>query len=405
MSKGNRSVYFFVILLIYASGSIYFISFHYNTYIPIVFVLSFAFWIFANQRFLISLRRKQVNTFLALLISLILVLILNFFSGIFTTMAIMLQVSIGLFISQSIERKIFMRTYVNVMIVFSVISLIGLGIQLVKPEIALVFPRTEGDATRNYYNAIVYVFQEIKGLQGLYIFNRNSGIFWEPGSYQAFLNLALLFLLNEESFGENQKDMWKCFILLITILSTFSVTGYTAMLFLIYLYFQRLKRVFNKYFLLTVFLFSISMIFVSFSNIKGVNISYMIDRYLHSFGAEKGFLKRLDLDDIRFLYQNPLNILGMSYDRYLNLVDGASNSIISTLLAMGIFFTSILLWLYYRFSKSFEKWWGVMTLLIMFFVSESLLWRPLFMTIAWYGLKDEKGSILGSTLRSDLYKF
>ncbi len=390
MNKSSRSVYFFIILLIYASGSIYFISFHYNTYIPLVFLLSFFYWILSGQSFLININKKQANTFLALLLALAIVLALNFFSGVSTTIAIMLQVCVGFFISQSIDRKIFMKVYVNVIILFSIISIIGLGIQLIRPEVALLFPMTEGEATRNYYNAIIYVFQAIKGFQRLYIFNRNSGIFWEPGSYQAFLNLALLFLINEETFGKDRKDMWKCFILIITILSTFSVTGYIAMSFLFFLYFDRIKRVFNKYIILTIILIVMGLIFVNFSNIKGINMSFMIDRYAHSFGAERGVWERLDVDDLKFLVQNPLNILGMSYGKYLSLVDGAANSIISTLLSMGIFFTTILLWLYYKFSRTFSKWWGIMLVLIMFFVSESLFWRPLFMTIAWYGIKEEK---------------
>ena len=129
MNKSSRSVYFFIILLIYASGSIYFISFHYNTYIPLVFLLSFFYWILSGQSFLININKKQANTFLALLLALAIVLALNFFSGVSTTIAIMLQVCVGFFISQSIDRKIFMKVYVNVIILFSIISIIGLGIR------------------------------------------------------------------------------------------------------------------------------------------------------------------------------------------------------------------------------------------------------------------------------------
>ena len=51
---------------------------------------------------------------------------------------------------------------------------------------------------------------------------RNSGIFWEPGAYQMFLNMALLFLMKTEVKGKIAISA----ILIISLLTTRSTTGY-----------------------------------------------------------------------------------------------------------------------------------------------------------------------------------
>lgn len=54
---------------------------------------------------------------------------------------------------------------------------------------------------------------------------RNYGIFWEPGAYQTFLNLALIF----EIFITENKSLRRGYIYILTIITTLSVTAYIAM--------------------------------------------------------------------------------------------------------------------------------------------------------------------------------
>ena len=53
-------------------------------------------------------------------------------------------------------------------------------------------------------------------------YDRNSGMFWEPGAYQGYLNLALFFLLKS---NHNNKKL-KLLVLSLALLSTYSTTGY-----------------------------------------------------------------------------------------------------------------------------------------------------------------------------------
>ncbi|MDM0483757.1 hypothetical protein [Clostridium perfringens] len=66
-------------------------------------------------------------------------------------------------------------------------------------------------------------------------FNSNFGLFWEPGAYQTFLNLALFFQL----FLIRNLNYKRVGILLITIFTTFSTTGYIATIYIIVIFFVR----------------------------------------------------------------------------------------------------------------------------------------------------------------------
>ena len=55
---------------------------------------------------------------------------------------------------------------------------------------------------------------------------RNSGIFWEPGGYQIFLNLALIFSTLDHTRNVTKQEWWKRIILVVTILTTKSTAGF-----------------------------------------------------------------------------------------------------------------------------------------------------------------------------------
>lgn len=55
-------------------------------------------------------------------------------------------------------------------------------------------------------------------------FFRNNGIFWEPGAFQTFINIAILF----EIFSEEKNKKKKIITLYIALILTFSTTGFIA---------------------------------------------------------------------------------------------------------------------------------------------------------------------------------
>lgn len=54
---------------------------------------------------------------------------------------------------------------------------------------------------------------------------RNYAFFWEPGAYQTFLNIALIF----ELFSKEKASFKRIVILFVSVLTTLSVAGYIAM--------------------------------------------------------------------------------------------------------------------------------------------------------------------------------
>lgn len=77
---------------------------------------------------------------------------------------------------------------------------------------------------------------------GLQIY-RLSGIFWEPGIYQIFLNIALYYWF----FCCSQKNKIPLILLLINLFLTFSTTGYCIFVMIAVLWVSRNKIVAKKY--------------------------------------------------------------------------------------------------------------------------------------------------------------
>ena len=72
-------------------------------------------------------------------------------------------------------------------------------------------------------NILIYNFKNFA-----FSYNRNSGPFWEPGMFAVFLNIAFFFNL----IKFKKLFSFKNIIYILTIITTFSTTGYLGMLFI-----------------------------------------------------------------------------------------------------------------------------------------------------------------------------
>lgn len=92
---------------------------------------------------------------------------------------------------------------------------------------------------------------------------RNSGMFWEPGAFQGYINLVPLMFLSD------LKYLWKieklrCTILLLALLTTFSTTGYIVlMITLATIVIKDTKNIFLKVAVSAVIVFGIIYSFTS----------------------------------------------------------------------------------------------------------------------------------------------
>ncbi|MBR6509601.1 MAG: hypothetical protein IKT38_03245 [Clostridia bacterium] len=379
----NLVTYAWLVFAVYATGSIFFVSFNYKLYITMLFAVSFVFFLISNE-FRVSMLRQDIIRVLFLFICILFVLLLNGVTAYSSYIAIFLQIVAAYFISNSISRAEFEKKYINIISFFAAVSLVCHCVFLISPSIALNFPMTIGDGSTNYYNAYIHVFQSAQGYSSYVPFKRNAGIFWEPGAYQAFLNLGLFFILAKEE-QLTKKEVVKIILLIMAIITTYSTTGYIIMAILLLRYAGSLCKFLAKHSNIAIVVGVVFLVFMIIISKYGLS-SFMSQKLENEF-SDGVFLNRLFLDDINIILEKPLNFLGISFERYARISGGSGNSIIHTMVNLGIPFTFTMLLMYFKYSTLKKNPILCFVILMMIFSTESLMWRPIFLCLAWYGSK------------------
>lgn len=373
--------YVLVIALYYVTGGAFSYT-NYSMQITAFFLISLCACFFTrNQRYL--LRTRALTAWMTMSFFVMLVPII-FNDSIPTYLAIVMQLGIGWFCASIMSPENFKQKYINVIVFFAAVSLVGYAIGLFRPTFALNFPVTIGDASVDYYNAGIYVFMRAKGYGSLVLMNRNAGICWEPGCYQAFLNIALLFLLNEQKKKPQRLFSLKFFLLLITILTTVSTTGFFILGLLMILFFPVWIKGLAKKWVAIPIIISIFVVIYNYTPISDL-IQIKLGR---EFGADNAFLERISLSRIRYIISDTgiPYVFGMSFSKWLTYGEKLWNSVIHSFLCLGIPFTLIQLAGYWKGGNRLINKKGVLFLvMIMCASTETLFWRAFFNTIAFYG--------------------
>ena len=139
---------------------------------------------------------------------------------------VLMKIFIGISLYQIIGKK-FLVAFVDVMFFLSVISLVGF---LINTYLGYLPGFRVSDISTSL---VLYteLFDTYSGFIG-----RNSGMFWEPGAYEGYLNLALCFLIISKDVCYQKI---KALSLSVALLTTFSTTGYVvfAVILIVYLFF------------------------------------------------------------------------------------------------------------------------------------------------------------------------
>lgn len=126
----------------------------------------------------------------------------------------------------------FKESYVSVVVLLAVISLIFYPLYMTVPNLSNVFVFQSG---RYSYSTFILYSHCVGSF-------RNGGMFWEPGAFMVFLNLALLFEVLSKKVS-----LFKIIVLSAAIITTFSTTGYIALaLTIILLLFTKYERKIDK---------------------------------------------------------------------------------------------------------------------------------------------------------------
>ncbi len=254
-------------------------------YMPLFAILLFVF-LLRNKTFDISF---LVIILLLTTITAIQSYVFNFFS---------LQTSVGVFLRVltaylliKILNDRFIPYFIQILYVMAIISLPFYLLVSFSPAVVEILKAVSDSlqflnlSQQNLPTVIVYNLYRAHEI-------RNTGPFWEPGAFAGYLILAFMF--NE--FIASQKKKRVRIVLLVTILTTFSTTGYLALtVFLVFYLFVKVKSPLTK--LLIIILIPASSYF-AYSNLDflGKKIEAQIERA--TSGADP---YKKDLNTQRFL--------------------------------------------------------------------------------------------------------
>ncbi len=110
----------------------------------------------------------------------------------------------------------------------------------------------------NYTDNIIVYNINTKG-EGLVWLKRNSGPFWEPGAFAGFLVLALLFNIIRKGRLNNKTNM----ILIFGVMSTFSTSGYVALVFVVLSYLMAQRNRIRRIVYVPLIIFTSAVLFFS----------------------------------------------------------------------------------------------------------------------------------------------
>ena len=234
---------------------------------------------------------------------------------------------------------------------------------------------------------------------------RNSGMFWEPGAFAGYLIISLLFAFSK-NVQVNRKEI---LLLLIALITTFSTTGYIALILLAFAYIITTERISTrKKLIFTPFLLIIFTIFIytayNYFDFLGKKIEEQtIAAIEQTDNYETTRLGTLlyDLDSIEayplFGASQVISTRGSHIDE--NLVGGQGNGLSSFAVRYGIIGLGIFLYLsYLSFKKIYQnrKLAISATIVIMIILTgEQFLNYPLIMILLFLGITKNNINLIG----------
>lgn len=142
----------------------------------------------------------------------------------------------GFFISELMSFQVFTRMFKALMYFLCIASLIAFVLKPIIIQYLFMFPHFSNESEIEFINFWVTVVS----LTGA---NRNLGVFWEPGAFQAYINLALIL---ELFYNKRLPRTSYLLTFILTVLTTFSTTGLICLCLIITAYGIKTKFLYAK---------------------------------------------------------------------------------------------------------------------------------------------------------------
>jgi hypothetical protein len=207
-------LYLSTILLILTSGTVYFSIEHGNVFLVLFFALSCILFVRYKK-----IHKKNLSVLLIIYVLLIAntLVNVNYKVDIETLINFTIKLFFVMIFCSNVKLEDFKSMFINIIVVMCVSSLLWYGMSEL---LGISLPMQQLKNVKD----ITFFYTPYHTLGWATLFHRNAGMFWEPGAYQIFINLALLFLFDQQNF--NKRNKIKCSILMITLITTKSTTGY-----------------------------------------------------------------------------------------------------------------------------------------------------------------------------------
>lgn len=220
--------YWMILWFILFSGSLYFQVMRIKLTMIIVAVTLIIMFLTGWK-----IKRNNFNYFIIYSIFFLLNILATFYYGIdINAIILMLLRMFFLIVLQSNTTEgTFKKRYVDIMTFEALLSLACFLYANVLAIGSLPLFHYEQGTVNGYYLTFYYTV----GWANYPVFSRNAGWFLEPGMHQIFLNFAILFLLSSKNNCGYSRKKYRVSlaILMVTLLTTQSTTGYMCLLTLI----------------------------------------------------------------------------------------------------------------------------------------------------------------------------
>lgn len=380
MIKSNYIINYFIILLIVLSGNVYFSLAHpkESRYILIASTLILLLYNLLNKT--LVFRKKSLVKLLILLCLIATNFLFNTQNGInikdlFFLIAIISSVYV---LKERIGIDSFKTSYIYIMKWACIVSLVCYYLSILNILSINQFPFYTENMLGSY--VFKYTFYHSWGW-GIGT-TRNPGMFWEPGAFQCYINLAILFLVFDKSNNIQHKTS-SYIIFIIALVSTQSTTGYIIMgLVILYAVLTLKIKIKNK-------IVRVLLIFISIlSVIYFINNDVVSDKFNEdnsSYLVRNNDLKQ----SLNMIKDSPIFGVGYLSDKQyseqkLKNIEKNSNGILIFIIQFGLITFMFYLALLYRgikkmFSVKFMDAIFILIILMIMFSTEAIVLYPIWL--------------------------
>ena len=303
--------------------------------------------LFINGKRVLRFDRNKSSIFFAYLLLLLVNYLMNGFPSIERIIGMSLNLITALLISNVLSEEEFFDSFRRVIYAICIASLVGFVIMYFFRPISTIFPALVNSNGRVGRFAVLTILSNFasstSGLQ------RVQGIFWEPGAFQTMIVFAVVI----EIFKTKTLTWKRMIVYALTIVLTFSTTGYVCLMLLIALAVNKESRSF-KLIRAGLIIAALLVLYFSFQDTSIRFLQYtmfgkirMILNYQE--GVSNYASSRIDsiILPIRYFIRNP--IIGIGERGYNELSQMAGHTMftctpVNYFVRYGLIFGGISLW-------------------------------------------------------------